>query len=165
MHDALFDGLTRRLSLTISRRRTVQSLAALAGALAPSLVPEASEASRAKKHCLKRGGLWAGKGDPASPCHCAYNCANDHAFNCHGDTTCLCRKTVEGRGYCAQGFPGAACTTSSQCGADHACILEPVEGCCGTAGCLNSTQCIADPCRICIKGTCHQTACMARCPT
>ena len=125
------DELARGLAENdISRRQAIRWAGyAVAGATLSSMgFAETAEAltRRQRRRCRRKGGTPLEKGN----CHCAFNCGADPGqFACQ-NADCVCLKTAEGKGFCAdnQAFcPPQTCSSSSQCLPGSKCV---VSGCC-----------------------------------
>jgi hypothetical protein len=117
MDSKTFDGIAKSLNISLSRRRAMQSVlgGTVLAAVPPTLMPRSAAAGRkAKKRCRKRGGVYLDKGT----CHCASHGCD---LTCHGNPSCHCYQTTEGRGFCAGIGSTGNCTTTNDCEAGEAC--------------------------------------------
>jgi hypothetical protein len=157
MEDGHFDALARSLARTHSRRSLPRILGggALAGAMLPALLPLSVEAD-AKKRCRRKAGAFLSRGD----CRCAYKCPSAAIFPCHGNESCSCGETVEGKGFCTFSLvPNTICVSSAECPTGTKCVFTNCTG----ASCTTSTDCPAQ--FLCKRGICQQGVCYTPCPT
>jgi hypothetical protein len=164
MDEDFFDNLAKGLEDgSVSRRRALKLAGgALLAAVVPPLFPrQAGASSKARRRCRRKGDIYMSQ---KGICHCTPLCntPNSGQFSCNGNTNCTCRMKTSGFSFCAaQRFAIALrCLSDEDCsGANSACVVLP--GCSGGA-CTSSTQC--SPNSACINGTCQLTACVNPCP-
>jgi hypothetical protein len=140
--DPYLDELATALSEgAISRRQALKwaGYGMLGAALSGMGFAETAEAlgRRARRRCRNKDGVPLERGE----CHCATKCSSSayyRQFKCQDNPNCSCRKTAEGRGFCAQVFFGScedlqACSSSSECPSGSKCITAT---CCPNPICL-----------------------------
>jgi hypothetical protein len=158
MRGPAFDDAIERLARGAGSRRRALVLAAAAlapAALTPSL-PTTAHSSRQKQRCKKRGGAYLTNGQ----CHCAMSCKTPATveLHCHGDQSCWCEETVDGKGYCGLLGTFTVCVSDDDCPAGEICIIE--RGCTDCAGpCTTVADCVSGC--ACLRGTCQTTLCAA----
>lgn len=153
------DAIARRLvNAAASRRRIV----ALAGGLLMMGLPNAGDATagagKARRRCLKKGGVYIRRG----ACHCGQTCAA--ATPCGRKPGCVCRATAEGRGFCVGLMsPSYGCSSTSECETGFTCTVE--FACAGTGqACTTGADCkTISPDLGCIDDACQATYCANPC--
>jgi hypothetical protein len=169
MDGSRFDRLTAAWAGPVGRRRALRGAAgaAIAGLLAaaPGLAPPGAEAaSRAKRRCRRKHGVFVSSGE----CRCASRCSTPQTrFPCHDNPNCFCGETLAGEGFCAGiglvNSNGCSPEAGQECPSGFTCIVD--RGCVGSGETCTTKATCPSPSYGCVHGRCQQTSCYAACPT